>query len=110
MFIQFLRRGNFGFLVENYVKIDFFNILKFRLSIFSEFLKNHGFQPNTMTFSLKIGCKYVFLIKLFFKLFLFIKNQAIDIFTFITSVFNQKLQIQTYTQFYDFHNLLPQFS
>ena len=103
------KTGEFWVLSRKLCQNWFFNILKFRLSIFSEFLKNHGFQPTTMTFSLKIGCKYVFLIKLFSKLFLFIKNQAIGIFTFTTSSFNQKLWIKTYIQFLDFHDFLHKF-
>ena len=52
------------------------------------------------------GRKSNFLMKIFFKLFLFLENLQNGFLTFLISAFNQKLHRETYTQFSDFHDFL----
>ena len=44
------------------------------------------------------------MVKLIFKLFLFLENLQIGFFTFLISSFNQKLKFETFTQFLDFQD------
>ena len=59
-----------------------------------------------MVLRLNRGRKINFLVKLFFKLFLFLENLHNGVLVFLVSTFDQKLQRETYTQFSDFHDFL----
>ena len=57
-----------------------------------------------MILSLNRGRRINFLVKLFFKLFSFLDNLKNGFLTFLIAAFDQKLQLQTYTRFSDFHD------
>ena len=89
---------------RNTIFKHFFRTLKSKKSFLEVFSENHDFSLKTMLLSSNRGCKINFLVKLFFKLFLFLENLQNGFFTFLISAFNQKLHRETYTQFSDFHD------
>ena len=85
----------------------FFRTQKLKKSIFKGFMKNHDFRPKIMTWGLIFGCKNKFLTNFFLKLFLFVKNLSIGIFTFFLAVFNQNIWIKNVHPFLGFLQFLP---
>ena len=77
--------------------------------IFKDFQEYLDFPQKTMLLSSNRGLKINFLVKLFFKLFLFLENLQNGFLTFLISAFNQKLHRETYTQFFDFHDFYQHF-
>ena len=91
-------------LVETFTFYNFSDRKNQYHRILKDFHEYLDFPLKPMILSSNRGRKINFLVKLFFKLFLFLENLQNGFFTFLISAFNQKLHRETYTQFSDFHD------
>ena len=91
-------------LVETFIFNNFSDRISQYHRILKDFHEHLDFPLKTMILNLNRGRKINFLVKLFCKLFLFLKNLQNGFLTFLISAFNQKLYRETYTQFSDFHD------
>ncbi len=82
----------------------FFRTRKLKNRFLKDFWKNTIFNLEPWLLAWIQVVKNTFFDTIIFKTFLFVKNKAIGIFTFIIFDSNQKLWIRTYTRFLDFHD------